>query len=114
VPNQERRPNCFDKHFLERKISYLFALCSGNSNDYRLQWIGEVGCTLVDASSGSGLASARRTRRAVGAVAIALLLLFTVLAFIRIFSLLEWLIGDVAVALVANLIFRWVGRKTKQ
>ena len=68
----------------------------------------------MDASSGSGLASARRTRRTVGAVAIALLLLFTVLAFLRIFSLLEWLIGDLAVALVANLIFRRVGRQTKQ
>jgi len=68
----------------------------------------------MDASSGSGLASARRTRRTVGAVAIALLLLFTVLAFVRIFSLLEWLIGDLAVALVANLIFRRVGRQTKQ
>jgi hypothetical protein len=68
----------------------------------------------MDASSGSGLASARRTRRTVGAVAIALLLLFTVLAFIRIFSLLEWLIADVVVALVANLIFRRVGRQTKQ
>lgn len=94
---------------------YLFALPSDNSNDYRLQWIGEVRCVLnMDASSGSGLASARRTRRVAGAVAIALLLLFTVLAFIRIFSLLEWLIADVLVALVANLIFRRVGRQTKQ
>jgi hypothetical protein len=68
----------------------------------------------MDASSSSGLASARRTRRVVGAVAVALLLLFTVLAFIHIFSLLDWLIGDVAVALAANLILSRVGRKTKQ
>jgi hypothetical protein len=93
---------------------YLLVLRSDDSNDYRLQWIGEVGCMLVDASSGSIVASARRTRRVVGAVAVALLLLFTVLAFIRIFSLLEWLICDLVVALVANLIFRLVGRKTKQ
>jgi hypothetical protein len=68
----------------------------------------------MDASSGSALASARRMKRAVGVVAIALLLLFTVLAFIRVFSLLDWLIGDVAVALVANLILSRVGRKAKQ
>jgi len=92
-----------------------FALRTDNSNDYRLPWIGEVRCLLnMDASRGSGSASASRARRAVGAVAVALLLLFTVLAFIRIFSLLEWLIGDALVALVANLIFRRVGRKTKQ
>jgi hypothetical protein len=68
----------------------------------------------MNASRGSGLASASKTKRVVGAVAVALLLLFTVLAFIRIFSLLEWLVADVLVALVANLIFRRVGRQTKQ
>ena len=72
-------------------------------------------CMLnMDASSGPGSASASRTRRVVGAVAVALLLIFTVLAFIRIFSLLEWLLADAVVALVANLIFRRVGRQTKQ
>jgi len=66
----------------------------------------------MESSRGSGLASTRKTRRVVGAVAIALLLLFTVLALIRIFSLLEWLVGDVAVALVANLILNRIRRKT--
>jgi len=68
----------------------------------------------MDESSASMLAAARGEERVVGAVAVALLLLFTVLAFIRVFSLLEWLIADVAVALVANLIFRTIGRQTKQ
>jgi len=94
---------------------YLFAPRSENSNDYRLQWIGELRCILnMNVSSGSTAASARRTRRAVGAVAVALLLLFTVLAFTRVFSLIDWLIGDAAVALVANSILRRIGRKTKQ
>jgi hypothetical protein len=68
----------------------------------------------MDESSASMLAAARSEKRVVGAVAVALLLLFTVLAFIRVFSLLEWLIADVAVALVANLIFRTVGKQTKR
>ena len=68
----------------------------------------------MNASSDSELAAARRKRRVVGVVAVALLLLFTVLAFIRVFSLLEWLIADAVVALVANLIFRRVGKQTKQ
>jgi hypothetical protein len=67
----------------------------------------------MDESSASMLAAARSGKRVVGAVAVALLLLFTVLAFIRVFTLLEWLIADVAVALVANLIFRTVGKQTK-
>ena len=68
----------------------------------------------MDASIGSGLVAVRRKKRIVGAVAVALLLLFTVLAFIKVFSLIEWLIGDAAVALVANLILRRVGRQIKQ
>jgi hypothetical protein len=68
----------------------------------------------MEASIGSGFVAARRKKRFVGVVAVALLLLFTVLAFIRVFSLLEWLIADVAVAFVANLIFRRLGRQTKQ
>jgi hypothetical protein len=60
------------------------------------------------------LSAARRKKRVVGAVAVALLLMFTVLAFIRIFSLIEWLLADAVVALVANLILRRIGRQTKQ
>jgi hypothetical protein len=64
--------------------------------------------------SGSGSAGARKTRVAVGAIAIAFLLLFTILGIVRVFSLGEWLLADVVVALVANLIFRTVGRQRKQ
>ena len=56
----------------------------------------------------------RKKKAAVGAVGIAFLLLFTVLAFMGVFSFVEWLIADVVVALVANLILRRVGRQTKQ
>jgi hypothetical protein len=58
--------------------------------------------------------NARRTKRIVGAIAVALLLVFTVLAIIGDLSFIEWIIADLLVALVANLIFRNVGKPTKQ
>ena len=64
--------------------------------------------------SGSGYGGVRKIKVIVGAIAIAFLLLFMILAIIGTFSLGEWLIADVAVALVANLIFRTVGRQRKQ
>ncbi|MCW4046519.1 MAG: hypothetical protein NWE99_03020 [Candidatus Bathyarchaeota archaeon] len=57
----------------------------------------------------SGL-SARRKKNAVGVIAIALLLVFTVLAFVDVLSFIEWIIADLIVAVVANLILRRVGR----
>jgi len=67
----------------------------------------------MEASNDSGLAAVRRKRRIAGAIAIALLLLFTVLAIIRVFSLIEWVIGDLIVALVANFILSRVGRQKR-
>lgn len=48
-----------------------------------------------------------------GIVAIALLLVFTVLALLGFLSSWEWLIADAVVAVVANLILRRVGPATK-
>jgi hypothetical protein len=56
--------------------------------------------------------SVRKKKRAVGAVAIVLLLVFTVLAFAQILSFIEWIVGDLVVALVANLIFKQLGKQT--
>ena len=55
----------------------------------------------------------RKTKVIVGAIAIAFLLLFTILGISGFFSAGEWLIADIIVALVANLILRTVGRKRK-
>jgi uncharacterized membrane protein len=52
----------------------------------------------------------RNKKRAVGAVAIALLLLFTVLAILGYIPLLLWIAADLVVAAVANLLFRRIGR----
>ncbi len=55
-------------------------------------------------------AEVRRKKRVVGAVAIALLLLFTVLAFLQLISFIEWIILDLVVGLIANLMLRRIGR----
>jgi hypothetical protein len=55
----------------------------------------------------------RRKKRIVGVVAIVLILAFTVLAFANVFSFFEWLIGDLAVALVANLVLRMLSRQAQ-
>ena len=53
----------------------------------------------------------RRKKNAVGLFAITLLLLFTVLTFMDILSVIEWIIADVAVALIANLVLRSIGKQ---
>jgi hypothetical protein len=52
---------------------------------------------------------ARRRKRSIGIIAVALLLFFTVLAIIGYISFIDWLIADVVVALIANLLLRRTG-----
>lgn len=52
----------------------------------------------------------RRRKRTIGIIAIALLMLFTVLALSQVISLIFWLLADLAVAAIANLLLRRVGR----
>jgi hypothetical protein len=52
----------------------------------------------------------RRKKRMIGIIAIALLLLFTVLAIARVISFIAWIIGDLVVALIANLLLKKIGR----
>jgi len=63
------------------------------------------------ASENSG--ATQRKKRIVGMVAISLLLLFTVLGVIGFMSVLEWIIADLIVAVVANLILKSIGRERK-
>ncbi len=69
--------------------------------------------------SGFVSASERRIKRLVGAIAVGLIVLFTVVAYIMLFltgtfPFLDWLIGVLIVALIANLIFRRVGKQTRR
>lgn len=52
----------------------------------------------------------RQRKRIIGAVAIALLLLFTVLAILGFISFIVWVLADLVVAGIANLLLRRVGR----
>ena len=52
----------------------------------------------------------RRRKRAIGVIAITLLLVITVLAIFLHISFLVWVVADLAVAAVANLLLRRVGR----
>jgi|GEM_PF-893402 nitrate reductase NapE component len=52
----------------------------------------------------------RRRKKRIGIMAIALLLLFTVLALLGVISFIVWILADLAVALIANLLLRRVGR----
>ena len=52
----------------------------------------------------------RRRKRPIGIIAIALLLLFTVLALLGAISFIVWILADLAVALIANVLLRRVGR----
>ena len=52
----------------------------------------------------------RQRKRKIGVVAIILLLIITVLAIFLHISFLVWVVADLAVAAVANLLLRRVGR----
>jgi hypothetical protein len=52
----------------------------------------------------------RHRKRTIGAIAIILLLTITVLAIFLHISFLVWVVADLAVAAVANLLLRRVGR----
>ena len=55
--------------------------------------------------------SIRKKKNIVGVVAIALLLFFTALAIARVLSFAEWIIADLVVTVVANLILKTIGKQ---
>jgi hypothetical protein len=66
---------------------------------------------VIDVPVASNLPSEkRRKKRTIGIIAIVLILLFTVLAIARVISFIAWIIGDLVVALIANLLLRRIGR----
>jgi len=68
---------------------------------------------VIDVPLASNLSpETRRKKRTIGIIAIALILLFTVLAITGIISFIAWIIGDLVVALIANLLLRRIGRVT--
>lgn len=59
-------------------------------------------------------AERRRNKRIVGLIAIALIVLSTILTILGILSFLEWILAEIMIALIANVIFRTVDKRGKQ
>jgi len=58
------------------------------------------------------LESIRNKKRTIGIVAIALLLVLTVLALLQFIDFVIWVLGDLVVAGIANLLLRRIGRRS--
>jgi Flp pilus assembly protein TadB len=55
-----------------------------------------------------------RTKRVVGLIAIALIVVFTILGIARVLSFVVWILAELVVALIANMIFRRLDKRSKQ
>jgi hypothetical protein len=55
-----------------------------------------------------------RVKRVVGLIAIALIAVFTILAILGILSSIEWILAEITVALIANVIFRTTDKRGEQ
>jgi hypothetical protein len=64
----------------------------------------------LNAANSSGTDAVLKTKRRIGVIAIVLLLIFTVLGILGYISFVVWIVADLAVALVANLILRRIGK----
>lgn len=62
-------------------------------------------------SGGSGSGDVRRKKQTIGYVGIVLVVLFLVLLFLGVLSLIEFLIAGLIVGLVANYVFRRLDRQ---
>jgi len=55
-----------------------------------------------------------RPKRVVGLIAIALIVVFTILGIAGVLSFVVWILAELAVALIANMIFRRLDKRAKQ
>ena len=69
---------------------------------------------LVSATRNLKPVKRSRMKRVVGLIAIALIVVFTILATRGILSFIEWILSEIMVALIANIIFRTVDKHSKQ
>jgi hypothetical protein len=64
----------------------------------------------MNSSKDTEIAQIRKKKQTVGAIAIVLLMVFTILALTGVITSFEWLIADLIVAVVANIIFKAIGK----
>ncbi|MCW3995731.1 MAG: hypothetical protein NWE98_06245 [Candidatus Bathyarchaeota archaeon] len=61
---------------------------------------------------GGAVNKTRKRKQLIGAISVALLLAFTILAILGLISFVVWVVADLIVAAVANLLLRRLGRAT--
>jgi len=54
------------------------------------------------------------SKKIVGSIAIALVIVFTIFFTIGILSFIEWIVAEILVALIANIIFRTANKHSRQ
>jgi len=72
------------------------------------------GVMLMSATQSPKPVKRGRIKRVVGLIAIALVVVFTILSIRGIISFVEWILLEIMVALIANIIFRTVDQRSKQ
>jgi len=70
--------------------------------------------TVMSATESPKLVKKSRIKKVVGLIAIALVVVFTILAILDVLSFLEWILAEIIVAVIANVIFRTVDKKSRQ
>ncbi|HVP27229.1 MAG TPA: hypothetical protein VMT26_06150 [Candidatus Bathyarchaeia archaeon] len=68
----------------------------------------------MSATESPKLVKKSRIKKVVGLIAIALVVVFTILAILDVLSFLEWILAEIIVAVIANVIFRMVDKKSRQ
>ncbi len=76
--------------------------------------VGHSWVMLVSATQSPKPIKRGRIKRVVGLIAIALIVVFTILATRGIISFAEWILSEIMVALIANMIFRTVDKRSKR
>jgi quinol-cytochrome oxidoreductase complex cytochrome b subunit len=66
---------------------------------------------LVNQTESSKPVTRSGMKRIVGLIAVALILVFTILAILRFLSPVEWIVAEIIVALIANIIFRMIDKR---
>jgi hypothetical protein len=70
--------------------------------------------TIMSATESPKPVKRSRIKKVVGLIAIALIAVFTVLAILSILSFLEWILAEIVVALIANIIFRTINKQSRR
>jgi hypothetical protein len=72
------------------------------------------GVMLMSATRSAKPGKRDGSKKVVGLIAIVLVIVFTMLFTIGILSFIEWIVAEILVALIANIIFRVVNKRSMQ